>query len=650
MSGSFASRRVLVAVAVAALVVSYGTAAYADAQKCKAAIVKAGAAFVQAKAKALVKCEEAMVKGKLAAGDCHGDPKAAPAIAKAATKLRASIHKACGGKDKACATGDDDTLASIGWDIGVCPNFENGACGDLIEDCADVATCVQCIGEAATDRAVGVSYDAFVASNPKTEKELNKCQVAIGKATAAFFVARSKALAKCWKAVNANKATNPCPVPGDGKAAAAIAKAETKKRAAICKACGGADKLCNGVGDLTPTAIGFVAQCPNATTPGGEVCDGAVATLADLVDCVDCVNAYAADCSDRSAVPAFVSPYPAVCNGVGGPTPTATVAETPTPTETVTPTATATETPTPTETATETASPTPTETATETASPTPTETATETASPTPTETATTSPSPTETATATTTLTPTPTETPTETASPTETPTPSVTATETPTPTDTPTETATATATESPTPTASETPTPTATATASCTDSSDVEIAFAPSIGDYWRLIVGSSGGSGTNNDRQRVKNTSGRTVCRVKLCLGNTGTTPTGAVTVELRSDDGGSGAGTTLYGASEAYDVGALTSELAPNGGACGNSPNGQVVEFAFASPVSVPGNDFWLVLRESSPLSDDIRWGSNLSDTNYPNGCMGDCADYSGFQGVSQLADDFYFVLGTQ
>ncbi len=321
----FLPRVTTVALVAAAVIGFHPISAHADAVKCKAAIVKSDATFIQAKAKALAKCEEAIVKGKLPAGDCHADAKTAIAIAKAAAKLQAGVAKACGGKDKICGTADDDTLASIGWNIGTCPNFESGTCNAAIANCGDISACLSCIGEAATDRAVGISYDALIASNPKTQKELNKCQVAIGKATKDFFIAKSKALAKCWGKVNSNKATNPCPVPGDGKAAAAIAKAETKKRATICKACGGADKLCNGVGDIAPATIGFPAQCPASTIPGGASCAGAVTVLSDLVDCVDCINEFAVDCADRSAVPAFVSPYPAECNPIVGPTPTATV-------------------------------------------------------------------------------------------------------------------------------------------------------------------------------------------------------------------------------------------------------------------------------------------------------------------------------------
>jgi len=323
---SFSIRTVVTIVAATLVIGSQTTPARADALKCKAAIIKGGAAFIQANAKALAKCEEAIVKGKAPVGDCHAT--AATAITKAVGRLQTGVAKACGGQDRICgAGGDDETLASIGWDISACPNFDNGTCNGTIATCADVSTCLSCIGEATTDRAIAISYDALIPTTPEAQKELNKCQVAIGKAATAFFVAKSKALAKCWGAVNAGQAAN-CPVPGDGKAAAAIAKAETKKRSAICKACGGADKLCNGVGDLDPAAIGFPAQCPSAAVPNGPVCTTiAVTTLTGLVDCVDCISEFAVDCADRSSVPAFVPTYPAECNPILGPTPTATSIE-----------------------------------------------------------------------------------------------------------------------------------------------------------------------------------------------------------------------------------------------------------------------------------------------------------------------------------
>src|SRR5262249_20851531 len=146
---------------------------------------------------------------------------------------------------------------------------------------------------------------------------LNKCQQAIGKATAKFLIAKDKSLAKCWDARFNGKHGDTCPNAGAAvgstaqKAAVAIGKAEAKKISAICKACGGADKACDaaivapeggvfpGSGhadDLTPAAIGFPAACPDVKVPGGgPFCDGQVNTLSELIECVDCVTEFKVD-------------------------------------------------------------------------------------------------------------------------------------------------------------------------------------------------------------------------------------------------------------------------------------------------------------------------------------------------------------------
>src|SRR5262249_14662895 len=134
------------------------------------------------------------------------------------------------------------------------------------------------------------------------------------------------------------------PCPDAAKAAPAIAKAESKKRAGICKACGGADRSCGGGDDLTPAQIGFASSCPNVTIPGGSSCAHAIGTVQDIVDCVDCVTEFKADCLDALTVPELKS-YPSECNGGGtpAPTPSPTRTATPTgPTKTATPTATVT--------------------------------------------------------------------------------------------------------------------------------------------------------------------------------------------------------------------------------------------------------------------------------------------------------------------
>ena len=324
----FTSRLVVVLFAFGVAAAFDGTPAAADPLKCKATIVKASSQYVQARTKALVKCEGAVVAGKLPlATDCHNEMKTDAAVDKAKTKMEAAIEKACGGPDQDCGSGgDDDSLASIGWNVATCPDIESHGCNNAIANCHDVADCLECVQGEAVDQAVKLYYDDLVLPST-SDKALNKCQQTIGKATAAFLAAKSKALAKCWAAVNKGDIPGPCPLPGDGKAGGAIAKAEAKKIAAICGACGGADKACDqtvtglttnvpgsgGTDDLTPAAIGFPANCDALTVPGGPSCSQPIATLADVVECVDCITEFKVDCADRLAVPWAVG-YPGQCN------------------------------------------------------------------------------------------------------------------------------------------------------------------------------------------------------------------------------------------------------------------------------------------------------------------------------------------------
>ena len=366
--------------------VALAATAHADPVKCQRGILKESGKFAQAKMKALKKCEEAILKGKIPNQDCHLELKASESIAKAVTKLDAGIDKACGGADKDCGTaGDNDSLASIAWPA-VCPGFEGG-CTNAISNCDDIATCLECINEAAIDQAIDLYYGSAVPSSPGSPS--NKCQIAIGKAGAAFFASKTKALGKCWDARLNGKHSNSC-VPnaaGDGKYLGAITKAETKKVDTIQKAC--------NVAGVSLGSVGFASHCPTVTIPDSTLqnCGGSIGNIdPNVIDCVDCMTEFKVDCEVDLAVPAFV-PYPAQCVGVP---------PTPTPTVTPTPTATATRTPTPTATRTATTTPTPTLTATRT----PTPTATKTTTPTPTPTITVTP----TVTATKTATPTPTVT------------------------------------------------------------------------------------------------------------------------------------------------------------------------------------------------------------------------------------------------
>jgi hypothetical protein len=306
----------------------------AGAAKCKRGLAKAASKFLAAQTKALDKCEQARVK-RGTGGVCP-DGAAAAKIATAASKLAQGIAKTCGGDDKLCG-GDltnEEPPAGLGWPP-VCPGFgaaTDPACTTAIVDCGDIAACIACVGAAAVEQARALAYDDLTPSEPS--QAVNKCQRAIGAATARFAVAKEQATRQCWDARAAGKHTDTCPNGAAAigspaqKAAAKIAKAGTKRIAAICKACGGADKTCDdavsrlddtplegggGADDLTPNAIGFPATCPTVQVPnGGPFCDQPIATLADVIECTACIAEHEVACFDRLRVPQFTA-YPCEC-------------------------------------------------------------------------------------------------------------------------------------------------------------------------------------------------------------------------------------------------------------------------------------------------------------------------------------------------
>ncbi len=462
---------------VVAIMACHAHEVRADAAKCRKAILAEGTTYLQGRLAAVRKCEDAVLKGKFPADtNCTLEAKAAAGISKARARLQGKIAKACGGDDGDCTTvADNEALADLGWSGG-CPNIEGGACAGAVGHCGDVGSCLACLGDAAEASSSRLLY----AGRNSVATDLAGCRIKFAKLAGGFLKAKLAALRKCWNAVNAGKASGPCP---SSDTLAAIDQARAKFRAGVCGACGGDDGVCGGGDDAAPGDLGLPGQCAALAVPGGASCAGSITDLDSAVDCVACTTEFQAGCLDAASAP-WGAPYPAACFST--PTPTVTSTSTPTRTPTASPTATPSETPTSTSTPTSTPTATPTDTPTVTPTSTPTNTPTRTATASPTDTPTATPSetptptpsttPTETATATPTETPTdtPTHTPTETATstPTATPSPTSTATpsETPTasPTETPTETftptATPTETETPTPAATDTPTVTATAT------------------------------------------------------------------------------------------------------------------------------------------------------------------------------------------
>ena len=240
---------------------------------CARALAKSTTKFTGAYLQALAACETDRLKGKTA-GPCP-DAKAAATIASAAGKRTKAIDKACGAVPP----------AAVGFGAS-CGGF-TGGCTGAIASVADVVGCLDCGGRRAGDELRSALYGA-----PADPASL-KCQLAFGKSAAAFFRAATSALTSCEDAVLRGKASPPCP---DVKTANRIADKKAKLRTALCKACGGTDKRCDGNADVAPSVLG-VTTCPSRTVPAGDACGAiAIADLAGAVDCVGCLAEYESRC------------------------------------------------------------------------------------------------------------------------------------------------------------------------------------------------------------------------------------------------------------------------------------------------------------------------------------------------------------------
>ena len=301
--------------------------------KCMKTIAKEGAKYAQARAKILTKCELEKLQGKHSdpcphASAAPGSParKAAEKIAKAGSKLAAKIAKTCGGDDKLC-NGDADTEFAprhAAWPA-TCPGFQftsEPACNVPLDDCGDLTDCLACIQSEAIAEPLEMSFGEFA---PGASEDALKCQRAIGKETWKFQKIKGKTLQKCWeqrlKGKHGDTCPNPAAEPGTParKAADKIAKARSKLRAKMCKACGGPDKECSEGGDdlpisdISPGLEG--AGCATLGTSSGSSCHAEEITdLEGLLDCVTCVSEFSVDCMAAAQVPEFVS-YPAACVG-----------------------------------------------------------------------------------------------------------------------------------------------------------------------------------------------------------------------------------------------------------------------------------------------------------------------------------------------
>ena len=241
---------------------------------CRRAITKTAAKFAAADLRARVTCETARLKGKLA-GPCP-DPKAAAKIAAADAKRTKAIVKACGALP----------VGETGFG-NACPGH-TGACTAAIASASDVSACVDCGARRASAALTAAVYGA-----PADAASL-KCQLGFGTGVTGYYRAVAALLAKCEDDVARGKLAGTCPDP---KTAGRIAAKSTKLHTTLCKVCGGADKICDGVADAAPATLGLTT-CPARTIPGGTACgDIDIGELADVVACAECLATYEATCT-----------------------------------------------------------------------------------------------------------------------------------------------------------------------------------------------------------------------------------------------------------------------------------------------------------------------------------------------------------------
>jgi hypothetical protein len=233
-------------------VASLMLAGTADASlKCRSTMAKTAAKYVQGYSKILQKCEEGVLAGKLSGTCPAADPKAAGKLAGLLAKVGPAISKACPPSETGIFT------------HGRCPDVEGGTadatnCSDIVvQNVDDISACITCIAAEEIDELNAASFNSGFVAQAAGSTEA-KCQAAIGKNTAAFFQTQSKLLSKCRDGQLKGKITTTCEL--DPKTADGLASAEAKKVAAICKACGGADKACGP------------ETCQNAGATNGNVC------------------------------------------------------------------------------------------------------------------------------------------------------------------------------------------------------------------------------------------------------------------------------------------------------------------------------------------------------------------------------------------
>ena len=170
----------------------------------------------EGKARALQRCRERVIEGQLPPEtECEANLETIGAIANKRQKLRSAIVKRLRrqGQDlrhpgrRRAWTRSAGTSAAVRTSRSALLRTRSRAAAT--SPAASSASTMQ-----AVDEAIALEYDGFKLTDPKTQKDLNRCQVAIGKESIRFLVAESKALARCWAAVRPGEGRRPVPRPG----------------------------------------------------------------------------------------------------------------------------------------------------------------------------------------------------------------------------------------------------------------------------------------------------------------------------------------------------------------------------------------------------------------------------------------------------
>jgi hypothetical protein len=280
--------------------------AHAAPEACARGLVRATLRLEQKVLAALARCAAAKASGRLdAALACAEEARTRRAVEAATAKQARAVAKACGGRDRRCGSPDDEPLASLGWDLDACPAFPaTPTCAAPIAHCGDVAACIACVAAAAGARTVAPAFPSPTAGAD------TRCLRALAKSTSRLLRARARLLAGCRADRDAGRHADPCP---NGATLAQLDAARARRSTAVCRACGGADRTCDGTGDVDPATLGFPADCP-----AGAACPASVASMTDLLACVDCATDATGDCAGTLAARETAT-YPDGCRTCCGP-------------------------------------------------------------------------------------------------------------------------------------------------------------------------------------------------------------------------------------------------------------------------------------------------------------------------------------------